>query len=76
VRIRSYSDFGFSLIISRIILFILSRFNIKNVSVIAKSNSIKKIVIFIMRRADQNSTVKKRVQEKYLKILIKEYQRG
>jgi hypothetical protein len=76
VRIRSYSDYGFSLIISRIILFILSRLNIKNVSVIAKSNRIKKMGIFLMSRAHQNRTVKKRVQEKYLKILIKEYHRG
>ena len=76
VRIRSYSNVDFSLIISKIILFILSRLNIKNVGIITKTNSIKKIGLLIMRRADQNSTAKKRVQEKYLKILIKEYQRG
>ena len=76
VRIRRYSNVGFSLIISKIIQFILSRLNIKNVSVIAKSNRIKKIGIFLMHRSDQNITVKKRVKEKYLKILIKGYQRG
>jgi hypothetical protein len=76
VRMRSYSNVGFLLIISRIILFISSRLNIKNVSVIAKSDSAKKIVIFIMHRANKNIKVKKRVKEEWLKILIKEYQRG